>query len=377
MGHLDGSDFDCLAVGGGLAGAAVALELARSGAHVALLERTHAPTLKVCGDFLSTEAQALLAYLGIDVEGMGAARVSTLRLVAGQRAAHAGLPFEAAGLSRLALDEALLAKAEAAGVEVIRGETVTALEPAGDGVRVRTGRRVLTARSAALATGKHNVRGWPRRRSEMTAYKISLSLSPLAARALDGVVQLVSYRGGYIGACGIEDGNATLCWLVDASAMRTVGPDWRAQLRDLARQSSAVGDLIAGARFLSCTPAAVAGIPYGYTRPAAIAPNVYALGDQLCVIPSFTGDGTSLALLSGITAARAILEGVPASRFQTAFLARTHSQLMWANAVDTTFKSWPGRALSVAATAALPWLARLAASLTRVRGVHATRGPGA
>lgn len=368
------ADFDCLAIGGGLAGAAMALELARGGARVALIERTSAPTLKVCGDFLSTEAQALLHHLGLDVAGMGATRVSTLRLVTGEQSAQAELPIAAAGLSRLALDEALIAKAAAAGVEVIRGEPVTALEPAGGGVRIRIGRRMLGARCAALASGKHNLRGWPRRRSAMTAYKISLSLSTAAARALTGIVQLVSYQGGYIGACGIEDGNASLCWLMDKGAMRAFGPAWKAQLEHLAGESSAVGDLIAGARFLSPGPAAVSGIPYGYTRRAAIAPNVYALGDQLCVIPSFTGDGTSLALSSGVTAARAILQGVPAQEFQAAFLARTRSQLMWASAVDATFKSAPARALGVAATGALPTLARLVVNLTRVRGVAELTG---
>ncbi len=371
------ADFDCLAVGGGLAGAAFALELARRGARVAVVERTGAPTLKVCGDFLSSEAQALLAYLDIDVGGMGASRITTLRLVTGERAAQADLPFASVGLSRLALDEVLLAKAAAAGVEVIRGAAVTALEPASDGVRIRAGDRVLTARSAALATGKHNVRGWPRRQGAMTAYKISVVPSRAAARALDGVVQLVSYRGGYIGACSVEGGNATICWLMDPIAMCAVGSNWSQQLNHLSRYSSAIGDLLSGAQFLSARPAAVAGIPYGYTRHTAIAPNVYAVGDQLCVIPSFTGDGTSLALSSGLAAANAVLQGAPAENFQRDFLARTRTQLRWARAVDATFKSAPARRLGVAATAAIPSLARLAASLTRVRGIDATLGPGA
>jgi flavin-dependent dehydrogenase len=362
-------DYDAIAVGGGLAGAAFALELARQGARVAVIERTSVPTLKVCGDFLSTEAQALLHHLGLETGDMGAARITTLRLVTGERSAHAELPFAAAGLSRLALDEALLAKAAAAGAEVIRGAPATELTPAGGQVQIRAGSRTFTAKCAALATGKHNLRGWPRRQGVMTAYKISLAPCRAAARDLDGIVQLVSYRGGYIGACTIEDGNASICWLMDDDAMRTVGCDWKMQLDHLARQSSAVGDLLSGARFLSARPAAVSAIPYGYTRQAAIAANVYGIGDQLCVIPSFTGDGTSLALSSGLAAARAVMHGAPAQTFQSDFLARTRTQLRWARAVDASFKSAPARSLSVAAMAALPWLARLVARLTRMQGV--------
>ena len=106
------------------------------------------------------------------------------------------------------------------------------------GVRVRMGARVLTARSAALATGKHNVRGWPRRHGAMTAYKISLAPSGRAARALAGVVQLgelpgrlhrrLRHRGRQGDACAGS-------WTQARCAPS--GADWRAQLDDLARQS--------------------------------------------------------------------------------------------------------------------------------------------
>jgi flavin-dependent dehydrogenase len=367
-------DFDAIAVGGGLAGSAFALELARAGTRVAVIERTPGPALKVCGDFLSREAQELLAYLGLDTARLGAAAIATLRLVSGERWAAADLPFAAAGLSRLALDEALLRAAQAAGAEVIRGEAVTTLSAEGNTVRVRVGAKTFHSGCAALATGKHNLRGWPRDPGAMTGFKIQLSLTPAAARALGGIVQLASYRGGYIGACTVEDGSATICWLMDARAMREVGGDWRAHLDDIARQSSAVGDLLAGARFLSARPAAVAGIPYGYRRRAAIAPNVFPVGDQLAVIPSFTGDGTSLALSSGVAAAQAALSGQPAAAFQRAFLAQTRAQFLWARGLDATFKSKLSRSASVAAIAALPPLAGLAANLTRLKGIDALTG---
>ena len=363
------ADFDAIAVGGGLAGSAFALELARHGARVAVIERTPHAQLKVCGDFLSAEAQHLLAYLGLEVAGMGATHIETFRLVTGKQSATATLPFAGAGLSRLALDEVLLNAAQAAGAEIFRGEGATALEPAGAQVAVRTGSKRVEAKCAALATGKHNLRGWPRTLGDMTAYKIQLALSQEASHALDGVVQLVSYRGGYIGACNVENQAATVCWLMDARAMKEVGPEWTAHLDYISRQSSAIGDLLAGGRYLSERPAAVSSIPYGYMRRAVIAPNVYPVGDQLSVIPSFTGDGTSLALASGLAAARAVLGNRTAQEFQREFLERTRMQFFWARAVDATFKSGITRALSVGAMGAIPPLATLVASLTRVKGV--------
>ena len=116
------ADFDAIAVGGGLAGAAFALELARSGKRVAVIERAGGPALKVCGDFLSGEAQELLAHLGLDLGALGATGITTLRLVNGERRATGELPFVARGLSRLRLDEALLMQAQGAGADLIRGE---------------------------------------------------------------------------------------------------------------------------------------------------------------------------------------------------------------------------------------------------------------
>jgi flavin-dependent dehydrogenase len=113
----------------------------------------------------------------------------------------------------------------------------------------------------------------------------------------------------------------------------------------------------------------VGAIPYGYRRRAVIGKNVFPVGDQLCVIPSFTGDGTSLALSSGLAAAQAVLAAKSAGDFQTAFLERIRAQFLWARAVDATFKSAATRAFAVGAVAALPSLARLVASLTRVKGV--------
>ena len=98
-----------IAVGGGLAGAAFAIELARSGRRVLVLERSRGPHHAVCGEFLSEAAQAVLGSLGLDLQGLGATAITRFRLVKGERQATVRLPFAAAGLSRFRIDEALLA----------------------------------------------------------------------------------------------------------------------------------------------------------------------------------------------------------------------------------------------------------------------------
>lgn len=373
-------DFDAIAVGGGLAGGAFALALARQGLKVAVVERSPGPRLKVCGDFLSREAQRLLVDLEIDVWAEGAEPIGDFRLATGRKSATAPLPFRAAGLSRLRLDELLLTKAERAGAHIVRGEPASALERADHHIAVRIGPRRLTAGRVALATGKHNLRGFKRSAHGPSAFKMSFELTPGARHTLAGVVQLVGYRGGYIGACNIEGGAATLCWLADKSLMQRSGGRWWTQVDDLARRSPYIGDILIGARAMSEKPAAVAAVPFGYIRRDAISPRVYPIGDQLAVIPSCTGDGTSIALTSGLAAARAVLRNVDSADYQRVFTRNIGSQFRWAGAVNQLFKTRATRSISVAAMALFPGLATGLTRMTRLRDnalADALEGDGA
>src|ERR1700741_5552203 len=98
---------NAVVIGAGLAGSAVACRLARAGLAPLMLERDPQPRPAVCGEFLSIEAQAELARLGVDLDQYGASRITALRLVHGKVVAEADLPFMARGLSRKVLDEAL------------------------------------------------------------------------------------------------------------------------------------------------------------------------------------------------------------------------------------------------------------------------------
>src|ERR1700709_1090896 len=82
-------------IGGGPAGAGLAIELSRAGRDVLLVEREAGPHDKVCGEFLSHEALVSLDALGIDAEALGAVPISKLSLAAGEREVNITLPFPA------------------------------------------------------------------------------------------------------------------------------------------------------------------------------------------------------------------------------------------------------------------------------------------
>lgn len=272
---------DAIAVGGSLAGCAFAITLARAGRRVLVIERTREARAKVCGDFLSAEALLLLQRLGVDAARQGGHRVSTLRIASGRSHADAPLGFEGLGLSRLLLDERLLCLCAEAGARVLRGHTVSGIAQEAGTVCVRAGGRTHRGGCAALATGKHNLRDLPRRGGGPVAYKMTFAPEGRARAMLGGVVQLALYRGGYAGACLVENGGMTVCWLADGGLMRRSGGRWRDQLDLLCTRSRMLENVLRGAQPMFEKPATVAAIPFGYRRGGSIAAGVYPLGDQL------------------------------------------------------------------------------------------------
>ena len=330
-----------------------------------LLESTRGPHHKVCGEFISAEAQSLLAYLGVDLAAMGASGMGTFRLAAGKSYAEAKLPFRAAGLSRYRLDQTLLQKAEAAGAEIRRGVTVSAVESAERHVSLRAG--TLTARAAALATGKHNLRQFPRAPSDMVGFKLQLRTTRAALETLDDVVQIIMFDGGYIGACIVEDEIITIGWVIHRETLQCIGADWSAQAAHLAKQSDRIAELLCGARTEWEKPVAVAAIPYGYLRRHAVGPGIYPVGDQLAVIPSFTGDGMAIALCSGIAAAQSVLAGESAEQFQQRMVERLVPQFRWAAWVNVLFETRRLHPLTIGVARGLPRLVTWLAQSTRLR----------
>ncbi|HEV2214608.1 MAG TPA: FAD-dependent oxidoreductase, partial [Terracidiphilus sp.] len=207
-----------LILGGGVAGCAASIALARSGRRVTLIEREVAPRHKVCGEFISGEALEDLSALGIDVASLGAVPINLVRLAAAMRAAEAPLPFPAASLTRKTLDTALIARAIDAGVRIERGRTVQTLSRTADNLWQATLDDGTTreAPTAFLATGKHDLRGHarPEDPQRWVAFKMYFRLAPAQAAELARASELMLYPGGYGGIQPVEDGIANLCCVV-------------------------------------------------------------------------------------------------------------------------------------------------------------------
>jgi flavin-dependent dehydrogenase len=353
-----------LIVGGGPAGSAAAIVLARAGVEAELVERTEGPHDIVCGGFLGWDALAALDRLGLDPAALGARPIRRLRLISAKRSIEVALPRLAAGLSRRTLDGALLEAAKRSGAAVRRGRAVRSADLADRRVRLDDD-ETLGGDSLLLATGKHELRGAARPVDISTrplGLRSSLDPGPALAGALEGVIELHLYDGGYAGLLLQEDGQANLCLSASRERLKEAG-GIEALVARLADELPAFAERLGEGKPGAWS--AVSGIPYGW-RANQTVEGVYRVGDQAAVIASLAGDGIAIALESGVAAARAIAGGVSAPDFQRAWAKRARRPIGLAEVLRRSAENASSRRAMMGLLGWFPSLAPLAAKLTRI-----------
>ena len=354
-------------IGGGLAGSAAAILLARGGARPTLFEKRASTGDAICGGFLSWQSLATLGRLGLSAKQLGGQRIGEVRLFAGTHEARAALPQPGMGLSRHTLDSALIAAAEAAGTVVERGVTVRNY---GSGWATTDDGTTYACPAIFVAHGKYEVKGHDRVpparvvADPVLGLRQRLSASPRMACLIGEAVELFLFDRGYAGLVRQEDGSANLCLAVHKSRLVELGgrPDslitaWGNQNPALAERMSAgdpVGDIDA-----------IAQVPYGWQRRGGVS-GLWHLGDQAAVIPSLAGEGMGIALASAESAVTGWQRGDAAEDWQSAMARRltqpmTLARMIWRMAEAPT---WNGA--GVAMLSHLPALTRWMAQATRV-----------
>jgi len=367
-------------VGGGLAGASAACILAAAGHPPLLIERDAKPRHKVCGEFLSIEAQAYLDYLGIDLETLGASRIARIRLVQGRSTTEADLPFLARGLSRKVLDETVLRQATIRGARIVRGVSVKTISPDGIGLRLDAGTNgEILAQNLFLASGKHDVRGVKREpagtMNDLIGFKGHYRLAQAHQAALEGSVEVMLFSDGYAGLQLVEEGIANLCLVVTRRYFGNSGKSWDRLLARIAEECPHLGERLDGAQPLFDQPLSIFQIPYGFLHEpqADDPPGLFRLGDQAAVIPSFTGDGMSIALHSGCLAASIFLaQGQACATFQRRLREDVRRSVRVASTLNAALRYRLGQQAVFHLCRAWPAAMRHVTSLTRVQEAAVT-----
>ncbi|MSR20228.1 MAG: FAD-dependent oxidoreductase [Gemmatimonadetes bacterium] len=298
------TDWDVVVVGAGPAGTAAAIELARQGASVLLLDRTRFPRWKVCGACLSPGALSLLGALGLEGLPARLGAVPLARLVLSSRAGTVRVPLDGSmAISRAALDLALVHATEHAGVAFWPGaravlgppeRDLRVLRVVRDGVEVDVAARVVidaTGLGRGLdEDGRETSAAAPRAR-----VGIGAELDEPAYPVSRGDLHMVVGRAGYVGLVRVEGGALNVAAAVDPGALRTATP-----------QEVANGVLAEAGR-----PALAHAAHHGWRGTPSLmraagdvgGERLFRLGDAAGYAEPFTGEGICWALGDGHSAA--------------------------------------------------------------------------
>jgi len=322
-------------VGGGPAGASVAIRLAQKSFSVTLIEREKFPREKLCGEFISPECLRHFRELGVfdQMLSVGGDRITETYFyaVSGKSIAVPSHWFDggdaALSLSRAEMDLKLLQRARTVGVEVIEEASVVGLEENALKVRQKKGDTDevtgdlfidATGRSRILSKlmKKHSQK--PKAKDPkppLVGFKAHLS----DVRLERGRCEIYSFQDGYCGLSNIENGMANLCMLVRASAVREYNSDADAVVRNLLFQNKRASETLADARPVHDW-IAVAVDRFGVCDLSP-AKNVLAVGDAAAFIDPFTGSGMLMAFESAELLANCIAEGEDAATIAAIYKA--------------------------------------------------------
>ena len=294
--------YDALVIGGGLAGCSTALQLARDGHKVLLAEQATYPRHKLCGEFLSPEAQSSFRQLGVldSVHEAGASPIHQTLLTApnGALTKHS-LPGTALGLSRYHLDRLLFRHACAAGVEGRPGTRVTRVEGSIDeGFGVTVGADTIEARLVLGAYGRRGRldralnRPFLTETSPYVAFKAHYAGA--SAHELQGTIELHSAPGGYCGLSPVEGERINICWIGQTDALKAAGGTPSDMLTQTLRENPVLDDRLQGLTRVSDRFEAVSQVPL--MPKSRFANDVCMIGDAAGMIAPLCGDGMAMAL---------------------------------------------------------------------------------
>src|SRR6185295_4146873 len=259
--------FDMAIVGGGLAGLALSIQLAREGFSVVLLEKEKYPFHRVCGEYISFESWNFLEELGVPLSDWDLPLIKQVMVSAPNgNALEQPLPLGGFGISRYTLDHYMFQIAVRVGVTVLQEskvEEVVFESGSPDKFIVSFHSAAATASpvqvlNARMVAGCYGKRGnldvkWKREFVQQKPNKLNNYIGVkyhVRYSMPDQLIALHNFSQGYCGISRVEDNRYCLCYLTTANNLKKSHNSIEAMESTILQQNPHLQKIFSEAEFL-------------------------------------------------------------------------------------------------------------------------------
>jgi menaquinone-9 beta-reductase len=299
-----------LIVGGGLAGIALSIQLARLGHTVTVFEKEQYPFHRVCGEYISMESWDFLQSLGLDLSSLNVSRITHLQVsgINGKLLEHP-LPLGGFGISRYRLDYELFRLAKQAGVIIYENTKVNEVFFDGKGFSVEASGQSYKAAVVCGSYGKRSNLDVLWKRPFITAIKNRLNNYVGVKYHVRGnypphVIALHNFKNGYCGLAKIEDDKYCVCYLTRASNLKASKGVLPEMEKTVLSQNPYLEKIFSDSEILFDEPVTISQI--SFDKKSQVEDHVLMIGDAAGMIAPLCGNGMSMALHGSKLAAHKI-----------------------------------------------------------------------
>lgn len=305
---IDQDEWDVVIIGAGPAGSAAAIEIAKSGTSVLLIDKSEFPRAKVCGSCLNLRSLSLLRKMGIhDFESrLKAPKIETFYFGADQK--HVSIPFSGCSISREKFDSLLVDEAVKRGTIFLPGvrAVLEKTSPSFGTVALQRGETIqkIKSRVTLIADGlsgsalKSGMNIQPKRLSRIGIGTI-VREGPIFYRP--GTIYMAYGKNSYVGLVRLEDGRIDIAAALRPEQVKVGIKEnvcFILEEANFPEIKEIENSHWLGTSFLTRTRKTISGERF------------FVIGDAASYTEPFTGEGISWALAGGIAVAPLVREAL-------------------------------------------------------------------
>ncbi|GAA4728657.1 NAD(P)/FAD-dependent oxidoreductase [Flavisolibacter ginsenosidimutans] len=335
------TDYDIAIVGGGLAGLATAIQLAKKAYSVVLFEKEEYPFQKVCGEYVSLESWAFLESLGLPLHKMSLPLIDTLQLTAPNgKELFTKLPLGGFGISRYLLDKSLADIAAKSGVTILQKTKVDDAKKQDDLFVISFPGNAIKTKVCCAAYGKRNNLDvkWKRPFLRQTSSRLNNYIGikyHVKTDWKDNVIGLHNFENGYCGISKIEGNEYCLCYMTKAENLKACDNSIEALQENILAQNPHLKKIFSQSEVMKDFPVTISQINFGAKEK--VQDGILMLGDAAGMITPLCGNGMSIALHTAKLAA-ALIDAFLQGKFSQSEMEEAYKK-QWNKAFASRLKA--------------------------------------